>query len=88
MQAIHASLVATTAISFELEPPTVAEMARRVESTLERFPWLVGEDADGRGDGYVHASRRRERAAYQWAVGATAYVRGDARGRSVGKRLC
>ncbi len=47
----------------------------------------MSEDAHGAVDGYVYASRHRARAAYQWSVDVTAYVREDARGRSVGKRL-
>jgi L-amino acid N-acyltransferase YncA len=70
--AIYAPIVAGTVISFELEPPTVDEMRGRIASTLQRFPWLVSVDADGRVNGYVYASRHRERAAYQWAVDTTA----------------
>lgn len=47
----------------------------------------MSEDAHGVVDGYVYASRHRERAAYQWSADVTAYIREDARGRSVGKRL-
>jgi len=87
VQAIYAPIVLHTPISFEVEPPTVAEMAQRIEKTLARFPWLVGEDADGRVNGYVYASAHRERAAYRWAVDVTAYVREDCRGQKVGQQL-
>jgi L-amino acid N-acyltransferase YncA len=87
IQAIYAPVVTATPISFELEPPTVQEMAGRIERTLATFPWIVGLDASGQVDGYVYASRFRERPAYQWSVEVTAYVRADARGRGVGKRL-
>ena len=85
--AIYAPIVRDTVISFELEPPDAQEMRSRIASTLQRLPWLVSLDARGTVDGYVYASRHRERAAYQWAVEATAYVRADSRGRGVGKRL-
>ena len=87
IHAIYAPIVEGTVISFELEVPTVGEMHDRIVATLRRFPWLVSEDDRGRVDGYVYASRHRERAAYQWSVDVTAYVREDARGRGVGKRL-
>lgn len=87
IQAIYAPVVAETPISFELEPPGVHEMAGRIERTLAAFPWIVGLDDAGRVNGYVYASRFRERPAYQWSVEVTAYVRADARGRGVGKRL-
>lgn len=85
--AIYAPIVAGTSISFELTPPTVDEIRGRIVNTLDDLPWLVSEDAMGSVDGYVYASRHRERPAYQWSVDVTAYVREDARGLGVGKRL-
>jgi phosphinothricin acetyltransferase len=87
IRAIYAPVVTETPISFELEPPTVQEMAGRIERTLATFPWLVGLDDAGQVNGYVYAGRFRERAAYQWSVEVTAYVRADSRGRGIGKRL-
>lgn len=85
--AIYAPIVSSTAISFELDPPSADEMRRRIEATLPALPWLVSVDAHGEVDGYAYASRHRERAAYQWSVDCTAYVREDCRGRGVGRRL-
>ena len=85
--AIYAPVVANTSISFELTPPTVDEMRGRIVKTLQDLPWLVSEDDQGSVDGYVYASKHRERPAYQWSVDVTAYVREDARGAGVGKRL-
>jgi phosphinothricin acetyltransferase len=85
--AIYAPIVANTSISFEIEPPTVDEMRGRIAATLERLPWLVSEDDSGAVNGYAHAGKHRERPAYQWSVDVTAYVREDARGMGVGKRL-
>ncbi|MGM9481806.1 arsinothricin resistance N-acetyltransferase ArsN1 family B [Roseateles sp. NT4] len=84
---IYEPIVRDTTISFELEVPTVAEMRARIEKTLQDLPWLVSEDASGRVNGYVYASKHRERAAYQWSVDTTAYIREDARGQGVGKSL-
>jgi phosphinothricin acetyltransferase len=85
--AIYGPIVANTTISFELEPPSVEEMRSRIVATLPRLPWLVSVDDAGRVDGYVYAGRHRERAAYQWSVDTTAYVREDSRGQGVGRRL-
>jgi L-amino acid N-acyltransferase YncA len=87
VQAIYAPIVRDTTISFELEPPTVDEIRERITKTLRNLPWLVSTDELDVIDGYVYASRFRDRAAYQWSVEVTAYVREDARGRGVGKRL-
>jgi phosphinothricin acetyltransferase len=62
-------------------------MRERIASTLAQLPWLVSEDAAGQVNGYAYASRYRERAAYQWAVETTVYLREDARGQGLGKAL-
>lgn len=85
--AIYAPIVAHTSISFELIAPSVDEMRGCILKTLEDLPWLVSEDDRGVVNGYVYASRHRERQAYQWSVDVTAYVHEDSRGRGVGKRL-
>jgi phosphinothricin acetyltransferase len=85
--AIYAPVVQHTAISFETEPPDAAEMRGRIEKTLASLPWLVAEDAAGTVCGYAYASKHRERAAYQWSVDTTVYVREDQRGRGVGRAL-
>lgn len=85
--AIYAPVVQHTAISFETEPPDAAEMRSRIEKTLASLPWLVAEDEAGAVCGYAYASRHRERAAYQWSVDTTVYVRQDQRGRGVGRAL-
>jgi phosphinothricin acetyltransferase len=86
VQAIYAPVVRDTAISFELEPPSVEEMAQRMAETLARLPWLVCER---RGDilGYVYAGRHRSRPAYQWSVDVSVYVQAQARGSGVGGAL-
>ncbi len=84
--AIYAPIVRETTISFELEPPTVAEMRRRIETTLAKLPWLVRESGWGI-EGYAYASKHRERAAYQWSVDVSVYVAEGMRGKGLGRRL-
>jgi len=86
VHAIYAPIVRDTFISFELEVPTVAELERRIEATLEKFPWLVFEDGEGIA-GYAYAGEHRERAAYQWSVDVSCYVHERARRRGIGARL-
>jgi phosphinothricin acetyltransferase len=84
--AIYEPYVSKTVISFELEPPTPQELSRRIASTLRHAPWLVVEK-DGEVLGYAYAARHRERAAYQWSVDSSVYVREDQRRRGLGGAL-
>jgi len=86
ISAIYAPAVRGSIISFETEPPTTGEMRRRVVTTLERFPWLIYERG-GRVSGYAYAAEHRSRAAYQWCVDVSAYVREDERHKGVGRAL-
>jgi phosphinothricin acetyltransferase len=86
IQAIYAPYVRDTVISFETEPPSVEEMARRIDATLAMLPWLVHLQ-DGRIAGYAYASRHKERNAYQWSVDVSAYVHRDFHRRGIGGSL-
>ncbi|MBC8172060.1 MAG: N-acetyltransferase [Anaerolineae bacterium] len=85
--AIYAPYVQTTAISFELAPPTLTEMQERLHKTLALHPWLVYETADQTIGGYVYATRHRERAAYQWSVDVSAYLDPKFHGQGLGRKL-
>ncbi|MFH1523730.1 MAG: GNAT family N-acetyltransferase [Chloroflexota bacterium] len=67
IQAIYSPIVSQTAISFEIEPPTIEEMRRRVTNTLEYLPWLVCAQGE-KILGYAYASQHRSRATYRWSV--------------------
>lgn len=85
---IYGPIVRHTAVSFEVEPPSVDEMRARIAHTLTALPWLVSVDERGVVNGFAYAERHRERAAYRWAVDVTAYVRQGSREQGVGRRLC
>jgi L-amino acid N-acyltransferase YncA len=71
--AIYAPYVAETAISFEAEPPTAKEMARRIAAALERHDWLVLQDGD-RVVAYAYGGPYKARDAYRWACEVSVYV--------------
>lgn len=85
VQAIYAPYCHTP-VSFELEPPDVAEVGRRIEKLQGQYPWLVCVDGP-EILGYAYASRHRERPAYQWSVDVSAYVRPDRHRGGLGRRL-
>jgi phosphinothricin acetyltransferase len=87
IQAIYAPVVEDTVISFEVEAPTVAEMARRITATTATLPWLVAEGERSGVVGYAYAAKHRERAAYRWSVDVSVYVEEHHRGQGIGRRL-
>jgi L-amino acid N-acyltransferase YncA len=86
MLAIYAPIVTDSIISFELAPPSPAEMERRIASAESQWPWLVCERA-GELIGYAYASQHRVRAAYQWSADTSVYVRPDARRGGIARSL-
>ena len=84
--AIYAPYVESTTITFEYTVPTAVEFAARIESTLARYPYLVAL-ADGAPVGYAYASQFKSRAAYDFAVETSVYVRDGDHGKGVGSAL-
>lgn len=83
---IYGPIVASTAISFEIDPPDATEMRRRLADMLPALPWLVCE-LEGDAAGYAYASRHRVRAAYSWSVDVSVYVAPAYHRRGVGRGL-
>jgi L-amino acid N-acyltransferase YncA len=84
---IYALAVTQGTGTFELEPPDLAEMARRRDDVLSKgLPWLVAEQA-GRVLGYAYANPFRPRPAYRYSVEDSIYLHPDAQGRGVGRAL-
>lgn len=83
---IYSAYVIDTAITFEYEVPSIIEFSRRIKDTLQKYPYIVALE-EGRIIGYAYASAFKERAAYDWAVETTVYVKQDCKGRGLGKIL-
>lgn len=83
---IYRPYVEKTAITFEVEVPTPEEFRERIRRVLRRYPYLVAE-RDGEIVGYAYAGPFKERAAYDWAVETTVYVREDRKRMGIGKEL-
>jgi len=86
IRSIYAPYVADTAITFEYDIPEVQEFQRRIENTLERYPYLVALE-QGNVIGYAYAGPFRPRAAYQHSVEASIYVDRKQTGKGVGRIL-
>ena len=83
---IYAPYVEKTAITFEYETPSLDAFVQRIKETLKSYPYLVLENA-GTIQGYAYAGPFKGRAAYDWAVETTIYIRQDAHGKGYGKIL-
>ena len=84
---IYADAVTHGTASYELEPPSRAEMGVRFDSlTGGGFPYLVAEK-DGGLLGYAYAGAFRPRPAYRFIVEDSVYVAPDAKGQGVGLML-
>ena len=84
--AIYNWYVANTVITFEVDPVSDDEMARRIGGVLAAHEWLVLE-REGELLGYAYAGRFRERAAYSLATESTIYLRHDLPGKGFGAPL-
>lgn len=84
--AIYAPYVTDTAITYELEIPSVEEFRSRVVETLEKFPYLVAEE-NGKLLGYTYAGTFRKRAAYNHCVEMSIYLDRNCRRRGIGTAL-
>lgn len=83
---IYAPYVEHTYITFEYDVPSVAEFERRLLHTLEKYPYLAAEE-NGIILGYAYASAFKGRAAYDWSVETSIYVRESSTGKGVGSAL-
>ena len=83
---IYAPYVTDTAITFEYEVPSEGEFARRIIETLETYPFLVAQ-YEGRRLGYAYAAAFKNRAAYDWSVQTSIYLRMEERQKGIGRVL-
>lgn len=83
---IYAHYVLNTTVTFELEVPDAAEMARRIAAAQQRHVWLIAE-RDGQVIGYASAGQFRVRAAFLHSAETAIYLREDARGHGDGSAL-
>lgn len=85
--AIYGHHVLHGTASFETEPPSLDAMRkRRADLVALGYPHLVADDRAGIV-GYAYAGPYRPRPAYRGTVENSVYLRPDAIGRGIGRRL-
>jgi phosphinothricin acetyltransferase len=84
--AIYAPYVTDTAITFELDPPSAAEMASRIAAATRSHAWLVLEDGSS-VVGYAYGGTFNARPAYRWACEVSVYLEPGLRRTGGGRAL-
>lgn len=84
---IYAQAVREGTATFEIDPPDLEEMGRRLES-VEGYdlPWLVAVQ-NGQVLGYAYLSPFRLRSAYRYCVELSIYIDPAHQGRGLGHQL-
>lgn len=86
IQTIYTPYVETTAITFEYNVPSEEEFCRRIETVLQKYPWIVAM-VNGKVVGYAYASAFKPRDAYQWAIETSIYVDNNNKRSGIGRQL-
>ncbi len=83
---IYSYYVLNTTITFEYDTPSINEFTQRIQKITQKYPYLVATLND-EIVGYAYATSYKERAAYDWSVETTVYVKNDKHGLGIGKTL-
>ncbi len=86
LREIYRPIVEETAISFELEVPSIDEFAARIATAVQGWAWLVAE-VNGEPVGYAYGSAHRPRQAYRHSVETSAYVHENFRRQGIARIL-
>ena len=85
-QAIYRPYVQNTAISWEIDVPTVAEMAARIDGLRATHEWLVLE-RDDHIIGFAYGQPLKRLATFQWSAETGIYVDVDHHRAGAGREL-
>lgn len=84
--AIYAPYVENSTATFEYDVPCSRSFLQRFCDITAQYPWLVWEE-EGKILGYAYASAPYSRAAFSWCAEPSIYLRPEAKGRGIGKKL-
>ena len=83
---IYAPYIENSTATFEYDVPCLRTFTQRFLDITAQFPWLVWEE-EGRILGYAYASAPYTRAAFSWCAEPSIYLRPEAKGRGIGRKL-
>lgn len=84
---IYNDYIVNTTVSFEIEALDEEQMARRIAGLSASHPYFVAQDKAGHVVGFCYAHPWKERAAYSATWETTIYLRRNACGTGLGRRL-
>lgn len=83
---IYAPYVTETAITFEYDVPSPEEFQARIRDILRKYPYIIAEKG-GEILGYAYTHAFVGRAAYDWSVETTIYLKKGKTKMGVGRML-
>ena len=83
---IYAPSVTDSWVSFEIDPPSEADLAQRIATYGASHGWLVAE-IDGAIAGYAYASPHRTRVAYSTSADVAVYISSEFARKGIGGQL-
>lgn len=83
---IYNPYVLQTAITFEEQAVTAADMTQRITETLKDLPWLVWDEGEAIR-GFCFVNKWKGRHAYRYSVESTVYVPPSEHGKGIGSKL-
>lgn len=83
---VYKYYILNTAITFECSVPSIEDFRKRVEKTLEKYPYYVAI-CDNKIVGYAYASDFGTREAYRFCAELSIYLDKDYEHKGIGKHL-
>ncbi len=83
---VYAPYIENTTITFEYDVPSVSDFKKRMEKILGTYPYFVCEE-NGGIVGYAYGCRFSERAAYNWDMELSVYIKEGFKGKGIGLAL-
>ncbi len=88
LTAIYTPFVATNAVSFETQVPTVKDMKARITAGYEHYPWIAATDEEsGTVLGYAFAKPFRPGQTYRFVAEVAVYTAGELEGQGIRRAL-
>ena len=83
---IYNHYILETTATFQEQPISAEEIAKKIEEHMPDYPWLVFEEQNSIL-GYAYVTRWKDREAYQYTIESSIYLAPEAAGKQIGSKL-